>query len=573
MLEVKQFPLDMSVFEVDRTDAKRCLLSGLFEEGVEVDGVIRRFYTYLKPGLCYNQPCLVVAPPEGVSVPEYLEDSFWVRFAHRHDLFLHILSPEGESWDLEGGDGDYMNKVYVQIQSRRSYVTMQDNIYAVGLGAGAAVAQQAVMKMSSEWSGLATFGDLAPQAMRNATLTHSGEDTGKTELSVNASKVPVPVWMAWTGGDGANGEVLDYWKKQNGVDPEPFSNRWADEVYFPGSVAKKSQLNEENISQVRVTNVFDGQLTEEFFQAVWGFLSQARRHRGFGHKMLRAPIEPEAYGVELHTLELDGFTRRWYEYVPDRVRNGGKPVPLVVCMHGRGGSAESFLSLSGMTRVAEERDFIVVFPEASVSQQRPGGLRNLLLWNGDHEGKDIDDVAFILRMVNDVKARRAVDASRVYACGQSSGGMMASKLAVCAPQVFAAVSPWSAIKSPEDTSPPPAQIDPAVPYLFLFGEHDWLCVDRENGQMEYHVAPDIAAFLKNLMKLYQLDERPRRYDCGEISYYVYMDPRRVPMLIVGTVRDMSHANYPRESWIAYDEFLCKFSKEADGTLRYMGEKV
>ena len=75
------------------------------------------------------------------------------------------------------------------------------------------------------------------------------------------------------------------------------------------------------------------------------------------------------------------------------------------------------------------------------------------------------------------------------------------------------------------------------------------------------------------MKLYQLDERPRRYDCGEISYYVYMDPRRVPMLIVGTVRDMSHANYPRESWIAYDEFLCKFSKEADGTLRYMGEKV
>ena len=120
MLEVKQFPLEMSVFEVDRTDAKRCLLSGLFEEGVEVDGVIRRFYTYLKPGLCYNQPCLVVAPPEGVSVPEYLEDSFWVRFAHRHDLFLHILSPEGESWDLEGGDGDYMNKVYVQIQSRRS---------------------------------------------------------------------------------------------------------------------------------------------------------------------------------------------------------------------------------------------------------------------------------------------------------------------------------------------------------------------------------------------------------------------------------------------------------------------
>lgn len=45
------------------------------------------------------------------------------------------------------------------------------------------------------------------------------------------------------------------------------------------------------------------------------------------------------------------------------------------------------------------------------------------------------------------------------------------------------------------------------------------------------------------------------------------------MLVVGTVKDMTHANYPRESWIAYDEFLCKFSKSADGTLYYMGEEV
>lgn len=573
MLEVKQFPRDMSVFEVDRTEAKRCLLSGLFEESVEVDGAPRRFYTYLKPGLCYNQPCLVVAPPEGVSVPEYLEDSFWIRFADRHDLFLHILSPEKGEWDLEGGDADYMNKVYIQIQSRQFYITMQDNIYAVGLGAGATVAQQAVMKMSSEWSGLASFGDLAPQVMRNAEITHGGEDTGKTELMVNAAKTQVPVWMAWIQSEGPNRAALDYWKKQDNVDPEPFSNRWANEIYLPSRVSKKSQLNEEGISQVRVTNGWRGPLNEEFFEAVWSHLSQARRHRGFGKKMLRTPIEPGAYGAELHTLELDGFTRRWYEYVPQCVKELGRPAPLVVCMHGRGGSAESFLSLSGMTRVAEERDFIVVFPEASVSQQRPGGLRNLLLWNGSYEGKDIDDVGFILRLVEDVKARRAVDASRIYACGQSSGGMMASKLAVCAPQVFAAVSPWSAIKSPEDTTPPPAAITPAVPYMFLFGEHDWLCVDREHGELEYHVAPDIAAFLKNLMKLYRLDETPRRYDCGEISYYVYLDPRGVPMLIVGTVRDMSHANYPRESWIAYDEFLCKFSKQADGTLLYMGERV
>ena len=63
MLEVKTFPKDMSVFEVNRSDARECFLSGLFEETVKLENGTRSFYTYLKSGLRYNQPCLVVAPP------------------------------------------------------------------------------------------------------------------------------------------------------------------------------------------------------------------------------------------------------------------------------------------------------------------------------------------------------------------------------------------------------------------------------------------------------------------------------------------------------------------------------
>ena len=61
--------------------------------------------------------------------------------------------------------------------------------------------------------------------------------------------------------------------------------------------------------------------------------------------------------------------------------------------------------------------------------------------------------------------------------------------------------------------------------------------------------------------------------CGEITYYVYFNRNHVPMLVVGNVKDMTHANYPRESWIAYDEFLCRYSKLKDGTLLYMGRPV
>lgn len=571
MLEIKRFPQDMSAFEVDRTQPRRCFLSGLFEENVEVSGVKRTFYTYLKPGLLYNQPCLVVAPPAGESVTDYLEKTFWLNFADEHDLFLHILAPENGAWDADGRDADYMNKVYMQIQSRQAYVTMQDNIYAVGVGDGAVIAQQAVMKMSSEWSGLATFGNLTDKALLNAEAVHGSENTGKTELSISAAKVQVPVWMAWSENTGDNAAVCAYWKKQNDADGEKFSNEWADEIYFPGKVVKTSQTNEEKIAQVRVTNGFAGDLTEAFFNAVWSYIGLACRHRGFGHKMLRYRINPADYGFTPHTMEHSGFTHLWYEYVPESVKESGKAVPLVVCMHGRGGTAESFLSLSGMSRVAEERDFIVVFPEAGVYQQRPTGVRNILLWNGSYQGERMDDTGFILKMVEDVKSRHAIDPTRVYACGQSSGGMMTSELALMAPNVFAAVSPWSAIVDPDHELVLPEKIDPAVPYMFLFGDSDWLCVDREHGELEYHVVHDIAAFLKNLIKLYSLDETPRRYTCGEISYYVYPNAKGTPMLIVGSVKGMTHANYPRESWIAYDEFLSKFSKADDGTLLYMGE--
>ena len=299
----------------------------------------------------------------------------------------------------------------------------------------------------------------------------------------------------------------------------------------------------------------------------------ARRHRCFGTKALRNYMKPEAYGAELHTMELDGFTRFWYEYVPEQVKEQGSPVPLVVNMHGRGGSAESFMDLSGLNRVAQERDFIAVFPEASIHQQRPGGIRNVLHWNGEYNGKELNDVAFILKIIEDVKSRYAVDNKRIYACGQSSGGMMTSELALKAPGVFAAVSPWSAIKSPDRKVALPEKIDPPVPYLFLLGENDWLCVDKEKGELEYKVTKDIADFLRNLMKLYGLETTPKRYQCGEISYYVYVNKKHVPMLTVGTVKNMSHANYPRESWIAYDEFFAKFSKTEDGTLLYMGAEA
>lgn len=54
MLEAKAFPQNMGEIEIDSSDMKRCLVSGLFLEHVDMGGVTRNFYTYLTPGLAYD---------------------------------------------------------------------------------------------------------------------------------------------------------------------------------------------------------------------------------------------------------------------------------------------------------------------------------------------------------------------------------------------------------------------------------------------------------------------------------------------------------------------------------------
>lgn len=571
-MEVKHFPEDMGSVAVNPQAIRACLDTGLFEEFVEVNGVRRRFFTYLHPGLMYNQRSLLLVPDDKEPVLEYLKKSFWLDFAEREDLFLHILVPEVGGWRTDGTDALYMNTVYLQAHSREKYVTMRDNTYAVGLGAGAVIAQQSAMSIPNEWAGLATFGEMNWQAICNVSRIPRVERLSRPRKLSDPGSCQLPVWMSWGENSGDNAKVCGYWKTQNNVDPECFSNENADEIYFPSKVCKKSQVDEEQIAQVRITNGFSGAVTQAQVCAVWDYIKLAYRHRCFDGGVLRYGIEPQAYGLEKHSMVLDGYTRIWYAYVPESVKKQGRPAPLVIAMHGRNGSAEMFISASGMTRVAEERNFIVVFPEAGGYQQHPDGPKNILHWCGCNDGKPNDDVTFIGRLLEDVGALYPVDRCRVYACGQSSGGMMASELASKMPETFAAVATWSAVRNPELHTPLPACGKPIVPYLFLFGDRDRLCFDSENGELEYHATPIMADFLKRLIALYELEEKPLSYRVGEIQYYVHQNRNRVPLLIVGVIRNMPHGNYPRESWISYDMFFAKFSKDSQGALYHMGAR-
>lgn len=572
-LTVRPLPEDMSRLPVDLAHPNRTLLHGCFQERVALRGEERVFYTYIPEDLEYCQPCLVVAPPSDREPLAYLETSGLRELAEEQQLFLHLLVPGPDGWRTDGTDADYMNAVYAAVQRRDYYVTMQDNLYACGIGDGAAVAHQAAQRMTSEWSGLFSFGALSCNLLETRDVMASSQEQNGAELRIAAAKCQLPVWMAVESMDENTAAAAEYWKEQNHVAGPPLSGQGADLIWMPPLVRKRSETNEEQIAQVRLTQG-DAEVTIASLRRMWGYIGLARRHRGYGQKNLRYFKSPAACGAVLQQREIGGMARLWYEYVPESC-TPDRAWPLVVVMHGRGGTAETFFDLTDMFQVAEARKFIAVFPQAGIHQQKPGGLKNVLYWNGSYEGVPVDDVAFIRAMVADIGERLPIDKGRIYACGQSSGGIMADVLSTCASDLFTACASWSGMYHPKKVHGTYRRTESVIPTMFICGAEDPFCTEKgEDPELPFRLIPELRRDIVEKLERCHLDiSRMQTWATDPVTWYCWPDAQGVPMLTVGIVRDMAHANYPEESWITYDQFFSSFARDGGGRLCYRGQTV
>jgi polyhydroxybutyrate depolymerase len=137
-------------------------------------------------------------------------------------------------------------------------------------------------------------------------------------------------------------------------------------------------------------------------------------------------------------FEHAGLTRSAYVHVPSGVAG---PLPVVLNLHGGGGDAASHRAWTRMDVAAERHGFIAVYPDGT--GRIPG---KLLVWNagtccGRAPAQGVDDVGFLLRLLDTLEARVAIDRARVYATGLSNGAMMAQRLAADAADRIAAIAP------------------------------------------------------------------------------------------------------------------------------------
>ncbi len=107
--------------------------------------------------------------------------------------------------------------------------------------------------------------------------------------------------------------------------------------------------------------------------------------------------------------------------------------PLIINMHGFGGTNYGLYNYSHFDIIAEENNVIVVYPQ---------GYQNS--WNagwccGEAKDEELDDVGFILEVIAQITDEYPIDESRIYASGHSNGCAMTHKLTNEASHVFAAV--------------------------------------------------------------------------------------------------------------------------------------
>jgi polyhydroxybutyrate depolymerase len=114
-----------------------------------------------------------------------------------------------------------------------------------------------------------------------------------------------------------------------------------------------------------------------------------------------------------------------------------RPTPLVIVLHGGGGTGQGMPKLTGFNAVADKENFVVVYPDGIEGHWNDG--RGMQQYRTEIE--NIDDVGFISALIDHLSNELNIDAKRIYVTGISNGGMMTHRLGCELSQRIAAISP------------------------------------------------------------------------------------------------------------------------------------
>jgi len=134
-------------------------------------------------------------------------------------------------------------------------------------------------------------------------------------------------------------------------------------------------------------------------------------------------------------IKIGGLERFYIVHVPQDY-DVKKNIPVLIMLHGGGGTAKNTMTYTLWSQKADEEGFLAVYPEATrQDSSKPASLQNPPIWNDgstryEAGEKDVPDVAYIGAIIDDLTSRFAVDINRIYVAGFSNGGSMTFRIGV-----------------------------------------------------------------------------------------------------------------------------------------------
>ena len=146
---------------------------------------------------------------------------------------------------------------------------------------------------------------------------------------------------------------------------------------------------------------------------------------------------PQPSGVQERKFISGGRERSYRLFIPPNY-DGRARLPLVLELHGSGGTSAGQARTSGFDEVARREGFAVASLQADAGR-----------WNVPVTQDRPDDVAYVSDVIDDIAAKLCTDTSRVYATGFSGGARMSSLLGCKLNARIAAIAPVSGLRWPE----------------------------------------------------------------------------------------------------------------------------
>lgn len=166
-----------------------------------------------------------------------------------------------------------------------------------------------------------------------------------------------------------------------------------------------------------------------------------------------------------YRFEPTGEKLKYALFVPRKLPKG-KPVPLVVALHGAGGGPESIMNT--LVEAAGKHGYVVVAPTGYTDTGWYGFIRRIA-GPEERETSRLSELD-VMNVLEKVRAEYNIDPRRIYVVGASMGGVGAVHLASKYPELWAAIG----VISPAITSNVPEEFEnyDGAPVVVLHGDQD-----------------------------------------------------------------------------------------------------